>query len=223
MMTTRRGETSAPASHRAGGPLGPPVPPFPGSDAWIDPPEWSPNTSARFGARDWRLTFEPRARPSVDPLTGWSGGGDPLLQVALRFPSRAAAVAYAQRHALPVTVAGPSGRAGRHREPDTAVELALIDPARVFRSPRDVVDHPSLTRLQKREILKRWEWDARLIETATAEAMPDVGEPSRLDEVLGALADLDAGGSDRPPRAPAAARIPALDLAEPADALALAA
>jgi hypothetical protein len=48
----------------------------------------------------WVLDFEPRWRQELDPLMGWSGGGDPLAHVSLRFPSCEAAIAYAQRQGL---------------------------------------------------------------------------------------------------------------------------
>ena len=72
---------------------------------------------------------------------------------------------------------------------------ALVDPSRVFHGPREVAEHPLLTEREKREVLQRWLWDARLIETAVAEGMPDGGEPSRLDEVLDALTRLDASAA----------------------------
>lgn len=70
------------------------------------------------------------------------------------------------------------------------LDAALIRPAEAFGNPRQVILHPLLTPAQKREILRRWEWDARLIETAAAEGAPD-GPPSRLEEVLDALRLLD--------------------------------
>jgi hypothetical protein len=75
---------------------------------------------------------------------------------------------------------------------------ALLDPAAVFAHPMQVATHPRLTRAQKREILVRWEWDARLIEAAQAEGMPDSGEPSRLEEVLAARRSLKTGVPTRP-------------------------
>jgi uncharacterized protein YjiS (DUF1127 family) len=91
---------------------------------------------------------------------------------------------------------------------------ALVDPSRVFHGPREVAEHPLLTEREKREVLQRWLWDARLIETAVAEGMPDGGEPSRLDEVLDALARLDASAAR-----PQAAADSAPRLRVPPDAL----
>jgi hypothetical protein len=81
---------------------------------------------------------------------------------------------------------------------DVDIDLALLDPAAVFVDPLQVATHPHLTRAQKLEILARWEWDARLIEAAQAEGMPDSGEPSRLEEVLAARQALEEGTPARP-------------------------
>ncbi|WP_207539591.1 NADH dehydrogenase ubiquinone Fe-S protein 4 [Sabulicella rubraurantiaca] len=77
------------------------------------------------------------------------------------------------------------------------IDLVLLDPAAVFRDPLQVATHTRLTRAQKREILARWEWDARLIETAQTEGMPDGGEPSRLEEVLAARRMLEGADPAR--------------------------
>jgi hypothetical protein len=53
-----------------------------------------------------------------------------------------------------------------------------------------VLRDPKLLMEQKREILRRWALDAYLIEVAMTEGVPD-GEPSRLDEVIEPLSDLE--------------------------------
>jgi hypothetical protein len=96
--------------------------------------------------------------------------------------------------------------ASRHPEivrpgpPD--LERALVNPAAVFLSPAAVLRDPSLTRANKREILKRWALDEQLIELAQYEGMGE-GPASRLHEVKLALLQI---GDDRPPypAAPAA-------------------
>jgi hypothetical protein len=80
------------------------------------------------------------------------------------------------------------GLAAVGRRPD--LERALINPAAAFTSPQEVLHDPSLTLDDKREVLRRWAWDAWLLETAADEAMAE-GEPSRLDEVKDALHALD--------------------------------
>ena len=52
----------------------------------------------------WRLEFEPAAQ-RLDPLTGWAGSGDTRAQVRLDFPSKEAAMAYAQAQGLTFEVA----------------------------------------------------------------------------------------------------------------------
>lgn len=65
--------------------------------AIIEPWPVSATQSGRARRNDWRVRFAPRARPFVDPLTGWTGGSDPLAHVVLRFPSRDAAERYCMR------------------------------------------------------------------------------------------------------------------------------
>lgn len=58
-------------------------------------------TAAGRRRRDrWRVRFVPRWAPSIDPLTGWTGGGDPLATIELRFASQTAAEAYCRRSGI---------------------------------------------------------------------------------------------------------------------------
>lgn len=72
------------------------------------------------------------------------------------------------------------------------IEKALLDPTSLFRTPQAVIEHPDLTREQKIEILRRWEYDARELEVAEEENMGGDG-PDILDEILRALHALGAG------------------------------
>ena len=66
---------------------------------------------------------------------------------------------------------------------------ALLDPTAVFDAPEEVLGSEDLTREQKILILRRWEYDARELETATDEGMR--GESAdKLDRVLNALRAL---------------------------------
>ncbi len=159
------------------------------ADAIIYRPARSAMTSGRASTHRWILEFAPRSAPFIEPLMGWTGGTDPLRHVRLSFASRQAAVAYARRQGLRFTVQEPQER--RHLVMPS-LDDALIDPSRWFGRPQEVADGPLLTEREKREVLKRWLWDARLIETAVAEGMPDRGEASRLDDLLDALARLEA-------------------------------
>lgn len=67
------------------------------------------NQAGRAHASRWRLRFAPRWRPEPDPLTGWTGGGDPLTQVELRFASRSAAERYCRSEGIPFEIRGLAG------------------------------------------------------------------------------------------------------------------
>ena len=55
----------------------------------------------RAGTREWVLDYEPASPRQIEPLMGWTGGGDPLAtDVRLTFPTRAQAIAYAERLGL---------------------------------------------------------------------------------------------------------------------------
>ena len=69
------------------------------------------DTCGHARAEEWVLTFERQTPPVVDGLTGWTGGEDTLAtQVRLTFPSRAAALAYAERQGLDYNVEGQPRR-----------------------------------------------------------------------------------------------------------------
>ena len=48
----------------------------------------------------WILEFASAEAQRPDPLMGWAGSGDTRKQVQLKFPSREAALAYAQKHGI---------------------------------------------------------------------------------------------------------------------------
>ncbi len=72
------------------------------------------------------------------------------------------------------------------------VNKAMLDPTLVFKDPKDVVANVELTRDQKIEILRRWEYDARQLEVAEEEAGMAVRRPEMFDRVLQALLALGA-------------------------------
>lgn len=125
----------------------------------------------------------------ADYLAEQLGHGGILLWVRTRTP---------EREKLALEILGRhSGRdAHVHSIPAHSLELpeadelarALLDPTSVFAAPEDVVRRDDLTREQKILILRRWEYDARELETASDEGMR--GEsPDVLDRVLDALRD----------------------------------
>ncbi len=67
------------------------------------------------------------------------------------------------------------------------VSKAMLDPTMVFKDPKDVVANAELTRDQKIEILRRWEYDARQLEVAEEEAGMAVRRPDMFDRVVQAL------------------------------------
>lgn len=72
------------------------------------------------------------------------------------------------------------------------LEAALQDPASVFGAPEEVAAHPRLTRDQKIEILRSWEYDAGEAEVATEEGMPG-GHDDLLRRILLVLDRLIKG------------------------------
>jgi hypothetical protein len=65
------------------------------------------------------------------------------------------------------------------------------DPSTIFKMPQEVVDRKDLSREQKVEILRRWEYDMRELQVADEEGMPATeAQPVTLDAVLNALRAL---------------------------------
>jgi hypothetical protein len=67
--------------------------------------------SGRARTGDWILEPAPSEPRRHDPLTGWWGNGDTRAQLALRFPTRAAAEAYAAAKGWTIEAADPPPRA----------------------------------------------------------------------------------------------------------------
>lgn len=73
-------------------------------DVIIRRPTKSATQSGRAKTKDWLLSFEPSSRPEPDPLMGWNGSADTRRPLALRFPNREAALAFARRQGWSATV-----------------------------------------------------------------------------------------------------------------------
>jgi hypothetical protein len=71
------------------------------------------------------------------------------------------------------------------------LEKALLDPASVFENPEEVREHSELTKAQKIEILRRWEYEESEVAVAEEEGMVK-GKPPMLHRVLVALEELGA-------------------------------
>lgn len=67
---------------------------------------------------------------------------------------------------------------------------AKVNPSKFFKHPKDVLLSPSLSREAKIDILRAWEVDARLMQTAEEENMTS-GENSHLGAIVSALLALD--------------------------------
>ena len=82
----------------------------------------------------------------------------------------------------------------------TDIDKAMLDPTSVFRKPEDVLKARDLTREQKIEILRRWEYDARELEVASDESMTG-NNSDLLYRVLNALNELgyDPDADNAPP------------------------
>ncbi len=87
--------------------------------AIIEPVPLATNQGGRALQGKWRLRFAERSAPFVDPLTGWTGGSDPLAHVELRFPNLAAAERYCRTQQLGFEIrsAPPAGAARRWSAP----------------------------------------------------------------------------------------------------------
>ena len=66
------------------------------------------------------------------------------------------------------------------------MERALLDPGSVFETPEALLLCEALSKQQKIEILRRWEYDASENSVATEEGMPD-GENDLLHRILVAI------------------------------------
>ena len=82
-------------------------------NARIYRPAKTATSSGRAKNRCWILEMEPTTRKSIDPLCGWSGSDDTQQQVQMRFPTKEAALAYAKRNGLLVSLSPAKTRTVR--------------------------------------------------------------------------------------------------------------
>jgi len=59
---------------------------------------------------DWVLEYAPATAREVDPLMGWTSSDDTQAQVRLRFPTKEAALAYAEHKGIVAEVFEPNPR-----------------------------------------------------------------------------------------------------------------
>lgn len=72
------------------------------------------------------------------------------------------------------------------------LEDIMLDPAKAFDAPADVLNAAELDREQKVKVLHRWEYDARQLLVAEAEGMNQGSAATMLQQVLEALDELGA-------------------------------
>jgi hypothetical protein len=58
----------------------------------------------------WVLEHAPSTARGIDPLMGWTSSGDTQAQVRLYFPTKEAALEYAQAHGIEAVVQEPKER-----------------------------------------------------------------------------------------------------------------
>ncbi|NKM89355.1 NADH-ubiquinone oxidoreductase [Rhizobium laguerreae] len=75
-----------------------------GAVAQIFKPSRSVMTSGTPRMQAWRLVFERRSAPFIEPLMGYTGCTDTLTQVELEFPTLESAIRYAERQGLTYSV-----------------------------------------------------------------------------------------------------------------------
>jgi hypothetical protein len=68
----------------------------------------------------------------------------------------------------------------------TEFEKALLNPNSVFKTPEEILNRNDLSRQQKVEILRRWEYDVRQLQVAEEESMAGP-QLVTLDNILNAL------------------------------------
>lgn len=73
-------------------------------------PPRSAMQSGKAKTQAWAAEFLPNEPKRVDPLTGWSGSGDTPTQLRLAFPSKEAAIAWAESQGHLYEVENPAPR-----------------------------------------------------------------------------------------------------------------
>lgn len=60
--------------------------------------------------RQWTMEFDTGSHKFIEPLMGWVGSADTRRQVRLRFDSKEAAIAYAERNGFDYRIHEPNTR-----------------------------------------------------------------------------------------------------------------
>ncbi len=67
-------------------------------------------TSGQARTKTWVLEYAADAKRTIDPLMGWTSSNDTQAQVRIRFPSKQAALDYAEEQGIEATVTEPHKR-----------------------------------------------------------------------------------------------------------------
>ncbi|MEI4263663.1 ETC complex I subunit [Roseovarius sp. D0-M9] len=67
-------------------------------------------SSGTANTRNWVLEHVAQSAREVDPLMGWTSSDDTQAQVRLSFPTKEAALEYAEEHGIDVVVQDPHTR-----------------------------------------------------------------------------------------------------------------
>ncbi len=73
-------------------------------------PAKSAMSSGTAKTRDWVLEYANTSGREVDPLMGWTSSSDTQTQVRMRFPTKEAAVEYAEENGIDAVVTEPKPR-----------------------------------------------------------------------------------------------------------------
>ena len=83
--------------------------------ARIYQPAKAATQSGRAGTHNWVLRFERASAMRVESVMGWTAGDDMDQEVRLTFPTKEAAVAYAEANEIAYSLPKPQGRVVRRR------------------------------------------------------------------------------------------------------------
>lgn len=73
-------------------------------------PAKSAMSSGTAKTRDWVLEYVNSSGRDVDPLMGWTSSSDTQAQVQMRFPTKEAALEYAEENGIEASVTEPKTR-----------------------------------------------------------------------------------------------------------------
>ena len=84
--------------------------------------------SGEFGKDSWLFEYAPEQKKFIDPLMGWTGSSDTKQQLRLKFDSKDAAIAYAERKNIPYEVEEPQTRKQNKRAYADNFAFKQVDP-----------------------------------------------------------------------------------------------